>query len=337
MVRLLVSFLVFLLFFYQPKAQIKNPLSWIKKGLVVVYEYEGGAGGEFGTRMGSAVYGKGYQIYVILEKEYNNIYGTLYTLLSSYTSGTFTTGELKQLGNLSNGGQFFVNPIVTDREIREKKTPPGCKVEGNPGSYILECNLQGVIRKTMLTYDRKSGLVKELITMEYSTRRYGPGSSSTTAKAKYLTHFYVDLPSVEEFPPVAFKSSTYRIITNTPMGSMVTGTLNINFKSRTNKVAHYQIFMPNAPMPSDVIGLPVMGPHYVHPSLLRKKVILDIPQAYFRVVTNGTGYKGGIVLQAIWQGNVVMQQEFDQNTGIKLFEYYPQYMGGFSISFELVQ
>jgi hypothetical protein len=95
--------------------------------------------------------------------------------------------------------------------------------------------------------------------------------------------------------------------------------------------------MSGNPVPNEVIGIPAAGPHYLHPSILRMGNILDIPEANFRLYVKGEGRRGGVVLYHVWNGNVILQQEFDPGSGLNLYNFYPQYLGGLQTIIELVQ
>ncbi len=308
--------------------------SWIKPGLVVVYSYEGGAGTNIGTVRGSGVYGVGYKIFLVLQVDNTGIYGTTYTMLGSQFSGIFYNVEVIPLGDITTGGLFYLDPKQADRETLQKQAPPNCQVSGNPGTYILECNIRGNIKKTVINYDRKTGLITELTTMDVSFDTQG--RSSTVAKQRYIRHFYISVPKVNTFPPVATISKTYRMLTNAGIGYIPSGIVNIQYITTTGNVNKYKIYISEAPIAIDVIGIPLIGPHYIHPVLLNIKTLLHIPEANFQIVL-GQGNRGGISLQHIWNGTLVLQQEFDPRNGLKYYDYYPQYMGGLSAIFELVQ
>ena len=325
-------FIVSLLLFLSTSYSAVIP-DWVKKGLVVVYYSEGGSGTGLGTTQGSAVSGSGYRVFIVLSKTANEVYGMDITLLSSPVSGTFFASRIAKLGEANRGGLFFVDPKDMNRRVLRKEAPTNCVIHGNPGTFALECSTGQSTSKTMIIYDQKTGLVKEFTMMEIDQGIRG--RSSTVAKGKYMKHFYIKLPDVRNLPQEALKSRTYRMIDN--MMGFPLGSVYINFTGAKNGVAHYQINMSGAPVSMKTIGLTLIGPHYIHPSLLKQNVILNIPEINFQIAKGGMGYKGGVVIQFIWNGNVVLQQEYDPNTGLKLYEINPQFMGGSSMSFELSQ
>ncbi len=330
--RIFVLFIGVFIFLFYNKAHSGTIPSWVKEGLVVVYYSEGGAGTGIGTTRGSGAYGSGYRIFVVLSSVGNEIYGLDITLLSSPVSGVFFTSNIEKLGDPIKGGLFFVDPKNTDKIVAKKEAPPKCKISGNPGTFILECKDRFSVRKTMFVYDRKTGLVKEFTVMEV-TQDF-KGKNSSVMKGKYMKHFYIDLPKVKKFPPEALNSRTYRMINN--MLGMPFGNIHISFTGVKNGITHYNISMTGVPVVTKAIGLPLLGPHYINPVLLKRNILLNIPEANFQVSLGGTGYKGGTVLQYIWNGSIILQQEYDPQTGLKLYEFHPQYMGGFPVSIELI-
>ncbi len=309
--------------------------SWIKPGLVVVYQSEGGAGTGIGTTQGSSVYGTGYRIYLVLHMDKTGIYGLSFSMLGSAYSGVFYSSDLTQLGNIQTGSMFYVDPKKTDREITMRDAPPNCQIAGNPGTFVLECNIRGAVKKTAISYDRNTGLIKEFTVMEVIPGQ--GGRSSSVSKNRYITHFYISIPSITQLPPVALTSRMYRISSNAGLGPMVIGNLSVQYINHSGSIARYRVTMTGSPISMDAVGIPHMGPHYIHPALFNMKNFLQVPDANFQLVFSPTGSRGGIVLQHIWNGMIMLQQEFDPDTGLKLLEYHAQFSGGFPAIFELIQ
>ncbi len=295
--------------------------NWISKGLVVVYSAEGGSSSQVNPQEASAVYGRGYKIYTVFMKEGNEVYGLEQLMLFSQTSGSvFYQSTVNEFNIQKTGTSFYLNPDQLEKEIKSKSTlPRNCKLFGKAGNISLVCNQNGIESKIVLVYDTKTGLIKESIGSQKSNVQ----GNLSQMRLSYLTHFYIDIPDVKNFPEAALNSYTYRIISSSPMGVFPTGSLSIKYKNKINKVAFYS--MDYQGFPIDMIGIPYVGPHYLHPALLRKKSLLEVPQIGFKMELSPED--GKVILNHIWNGNIILQQEYDKKTGLKLKEVQPMGMG----------
>lgn len=319
----LLSFLIFSISLAQ--TEFYNPApSWVKKGLVVVYSIEGGSATGTGTPKSSGIYGKGYLINVVLELENQIPYG-LKIFLSSSGYSTFFDSKLGDLSLVS----FYLNAKEINKAIQKKESPPNCQLNGKPGKIFMRCNQKGLSSKYIVSYDTKSGLIKDMVLSQTSVN-----GNITQIKANYIKHYHVNLPLVKDFPISAFESHTYTIYTFTPMGKMPSGKLNIRYIGKSGKILNYEEVGQGFPLPSKKVGLLLAGPHYIHPAWLLEKTLLNISEAEFEITRDGKGERGGILINYRWRGIDILQQEFDIKTGLLLYQYYPS-LGGFALTIEL--
>ncbi len=302
--------------FYNPAPK------WVKKGLVVVYSLEGGSATGVNTPKASGVYGKGYLINVVLDVYERKPYGLRIMLLSSGYS-TFFDMKLIDLST----SLFYLDAPSISRDIREKKSPPNCRLSGTVGRVFMNCFQNGLSSKYIIQYDPESGLVKNLVVSQNSL-----GRNITQLRASYIKHFYTEFPDVANFPSVAFKNHSYLVYSLTPMGKMPVGNIDILYKGRVGGVLHYQ--ETNSGYPVEKLGVALSGPDYIHPAWLSRKVLLSVPEAGFEIVRAGRGNRGGVLLKYIWRGVNLMEQELDPKTGLLLYQRL-SLPGGFFMTSEL--
>jgi len=297
---------------------------WVKKGLVAVYSFEGGSASGVNTPRGSGVYGKGYVIYVVFDVYNRKPYGLKVTLLASANS-TFFDSRLVDLST----SFFYLDAPSINRDIREKKSPPNCRLTGKVGRIFMKCLQNGLSSKFIIFYNPKSGLVENFVVSQNSAN-----GNVSQARTKYLKHFYVNLPNVKHFPKPAFENHSYVIYSFTPMGAMPVGDLNVKYRSRKGQLLYYWLTGEGYPVPVEALGLSLSGPDYIHPAWLSERVLLNVPEAGFEIVKAGRGSRGGVLLEYVWQGISLMEQEFDPKTGLLLYQrvFLP---GGFSVVSEL--
>ena len=318
--------LLFLIIFSFSFSQVNiyNPApAWVKKGLVIVYSMEGGSATNTVTPRASGSYGRGYNIKVVLDVENNVPYGLDIVLLSGYS--TFFYTKLADLSLFS----FYVNAKEMNRAIQRKEAPPNCQLVGNPGKIFMRCNQNGLSSKYIVEYDTRTGLIRNLVVSQSSVN-----GNITQSRISYIKHYYINLPNVKNFPKSAFENHSYILYTVTPMGKLPAGDLNIRYLGKKGHILNYENYGQAYPVPVKSIGVPLTGPHYIHPAWLSRKVLLNVPEAGFEISRDGEGPRGGVVINYTWQGATILQQELDPRTGLLLYQYYPS-MGGFTIITEL--
>ncbi len=309
--------LALLLVFFLIAASARGAVpGWIKPGLVVVYAVSGGSAvgnPDFYHSSGSAA--TGYQIFVVHDVEGGKVYGSTMILLGSMSGGpnVLYRNEAGEIGVLS-GNTFFVDPNQVKMWLKGRP-PEGCRVMGNPGNIAVECRGAGSVERLSITYNTRTGLITQMASG--ATQQAGHWAS-TQSIARFVRMFTTNLPRVP-FPPVAASSHTYRVISTTPMGSMVTGQMSATYTGRRGPLVVYRIV--GTGFYKQAYGTRYMGPFYVHPALLRMGTILSIPDASFQVTASAAPQ--GVVVSSVWRGQVILQDVYHPATGLLLMERQP--------------
>ena len=325
--RLIVSLFTFMVLTSLCTA---SPPRWITPGLVLIYTFEGGAATGYPDMFRSTgTYGKGYQIFVVHNVSGGKVYGAHIILLGGPGKIPFYQVTSTEF-DVTKGITFWVDPKVVVKWLKEEP-PENCRVSGNPGNIAISCTTREQTIRFFLTYDTTSGLITSISSGITGSPQ---GWSSSQAMSRYMSRMKVSLPAVRNFPPVAKGNHLYRIITVSPIGTMPTGNLYIRYNGTWGYLASFTI---SGAIPEKLVfGTRLAGPSYIHPSLLKRRIIIDIPQAGYRVLRVPGGSHGGVTVQHIWQGLLLLQQEYDPRTGLLLYEMKPMGAGTYTI-LELVR
>lgn len=256
---------------FRPGARLslffKYPIpEWVRPGLVVVYQHEGG------TQSGeSALYATGYRILIVTDVQNNVSYGIGITLLIHPTDYSIMfTSEL-------NPVPVFVHPQEIQDALDNADVYEGTVVQGGrdiDNSIWIEIADNFSSTAVWISED---GLVKRYQFLE----RQNQGSG--VVRGEYLTHFYIDWPD-EDFPPVAQENHTYNIYSAAFGFMALQGSVSSEFLGVQGNIARYSATysMGTAfPQKAELIGFPSIGPFYIHPDLLKRDVVLEIPDIGF--------------------------------------------------------
>ncbi|BAT70856.1 hypothetical protein TST_0046 [Thermosulfidibacter takaii ABI70S6] len=298
--------------------------SWVKPGLVVVYNYEGGAATRSYGSPGSGSYGRGYMIFIVHSVSYQKACGLHITLFGGVSSPLVLYNSQVECFDIRQNLSFFVNPNMAAQWLKQRP-PVGCKVAGVPGQVALECQRVGEINRVVITYDTRTGLIKETVT---GATQYQGGWSSTQASLRFLKMLSISLPNVKA-PSIALTSHTYQLYSATVMGTVPSGQISVTYVGREKNLFVYNIQTPAGLQKA--YGNRYTGPFYIHPALLKRRVILSIPEIGFSIVTDGVGSRGGVVVNHIWNQQIISQTEIDPSTGLLLYQQQPVAGMGYQI------
>ncbi len=256
------------------------PPSWIRPGLTIVYQVEGGSR-TAGKEGGSAYYSTGYMIMIVTDVVQNVVYGIS---IVCFTSPDIMLNPV-QVYPL-NGMAFMTPQGIQDMlKHKDEYAKDGIAVSGGRAQNGIFLTVTYKTTTTMVVIDDMGRI------LQFSYKSTDPNSSQVMM-GKLLGYTTANWPVVNSFPQIAMGSYTYRVSTYTAMMggySSVVGTSQIRYAGVQGRVARYnQTFqtygttgMP-AQQTNQVFGVPSYGPFYVHPSLLRVQTILNIPDINFR-------------------------------------------------------
>lgn len=250
--------------------QGKYPVpEWIKPGLVAVYKMSGGmrtiGGGDT-----SASYGEGYMVSIVTNVEKNVVYGLTVTIFTYPNFMVFPP----------NPTVLFLH--VDPRQMREtlamrdELANQGIIVNGGENQDGMWLSISyGMANYTFFTTE--DGQVRRFSFLEKQQ-----GGSSTTDAVLMMT-FQTDFPSVREFPKVARENHSYNIYSYDPYYTGIKaleGRETMEFERMEGMIAIYRLgyytMGMGFPIPKEAIGLPCLGPHYIHPDLLRREILLNV-------------------------------------------------------------
>ncbi|ACR78817.1 hypothetical protein [Kosmotoga olearia] len=297
MVRKLTFLLIFVIFSSISICQIpslsnipqlfkgKYPIpSWIKPGLVTVYEMEGGTRTLPTGQESSAFYGKGYAVFIVTQVENNLIYGL--TLFAYDYPGIMVTPPNPMILY----GSIYVDPrdiqeILSQREEYERQ---GIIVKGGQyGEGIRWVNI--TYKSTSYTiFISEDGKAQKFLFSEKQE------NGSSVINMQLMGLFYTNCPEIEDFPEAARENHSYEIYSYDPFYTGLTtpaGRETIEFQNIQKPIASYRLSYYTAdmmvPISQTINGLPLLGPHYIHPELLNKDTILEIPEINLSWVNEG--------------------------------------------------
>ncbi|ACM23731.1 hypothetical protein [Thermotoga neapolitana] len=243
---------------------------WVRPGLVVVYQYEGG----IRSAGGSAASGSGFRIDVVTNVENNRVYGIEFLILVSLSTYEVMIqpirvmplmvflhpGAIQDL--LDQAGMLAQQGIVV-RGGRVSENSIWVGIEDDVSSTDIWVSDEGLVQRFQYLVREREG--------------------SSVVQSQYLKHFYIDWPDIEDFPPVSQENHTYSIYVSaygmtTPAGSVSYELLNTQGSILIYRLIQYSSGMS---IPAEIMGVPSFGPFYIHSELLEKDVILEIPEIGF--------------------------------------------------------
>ncbi|MGB9858214.1 MAG: hypothetical protein ACPLKX_08855 [Dictyoglomaceae bacterium] len=311
--------------------------SWVKPGLALVYQYQGGAGTGKGGDFSGATY-QGYNIFVITNIEKNIAYGLKFHITKSISSGYLSyDASVKALNGL-----VYLDPKEIEDEVRKSKTaglPPGVKNEvGSAGNnlyyYLYESSDWQSMTRFFIIYD-KDGVIQKISILEKQGN-----NSSAVSELKLLGIYKISLPPINTMPLAVKTSPTYQIYSSVSLfggaysSSAPFGTVRYALASSSGSILLFNSQLTtsqNMSTSSKLYGNFYMGPFYIHPQLLKTDIILKISEINFYWEVLGNGQYGGVLTQIQVNGVPIAQFEYDVNTGLLLSANIPQGEGMYMI------
>ncbi|KUK13988.1 MAG: hypothetical protein H5T91_00150 [Synergistetes bacterium] len=294
--------------------------NWVKPGLVVVYQYEGGS--QSGR---SAVSGRGFMIDIVTNVENNRIYGIEFLILVSPSTYEITVQPIKvtplfvfihpsQIQDLLGQAGMLAQQGIVVRGGRFSENSIWLEIADSVSSTALWVSNEGFVQRFQHLERTPEG--------------------SAVVQRQYLKHSYIDWPDIEDFPPVFQESHTYNIYVSAY--GMITPSGNVNYQllNAQGRILMYRLvqYSSGVPIPSEIMGVPSFGPFYIHPKLLQKGVILEIPEIGF-VWQNEQG-EYGVDSVVYFNGQACFRASLNERGLMIRVQYL---YGGFVLMTELAQ
>lgn len=297
------------------RAQLLPPADWLKEGVCIVYQTQGGTrvmkGGD-----ASAFSTVGYLIYIVTNVEGDEVYGLEYKFDLNPARGTYSFRWNAKLLNVPWSFIYFpLDQLAKILKEKETYAYQGVSVEGGSiggGQYYFAMTRQSVDERVVTTYTfREDGLI---VKSTYT----GQSPTSADAFSNTLIGVYqLRLPSVS-LPPVANRSANYDAYRSTFGIVTPLGQLSLTPVGVLGRVVKYKATTLSGLTTTETYGTHIIGPHYVHPELLKLREFLTVSEIGFKHAVTGTGPNGGVVV-TIYVGNwPVAAGEYDPRTGLLL-------------------
>ena len=280
---------------------------WIRPGLVVLY---------------SDGIGQTTLFFLVTEVTATEAYGASFRLAQSDAGPmlTVTIGPLY----LGGSGPFYLAPQAVAQAGR--RAPPGTQIQTQPGWIGILRRTPNGESKYAVRYDPESGMVLETSGSYRAPAGAGPRQGAA---------FHLQLAGTESvpwtpvagFPPAARAPAAYQVYyvltsgAQTPGGEFQVEPLEVGAQLARYRVQARQngVLTP----PSEQLGVPALGPHYLHPALLRRDPILQVPALNFEIRTAGPGPSGGQVVVMQLGGMPLRAIEVDPGSGAVLLYQEP--------------
>ncbi len=285
--------------------------SWIRPGLVVYYTAEGGTRGG-----GTGSYLTMQMAYVVWEVEGERVLG-----LEVQASPMGVIFAPKLLGT-GGDGLFWVDPervqkLLEPRALEEARRQ-GIAISGRPGMIAVEYSPQRHgVSKAAITYDTGSGLVLSREECTWSGREV---RGSTCSKLSYAQKGTVRLLRPRDFPLAASRAATYWLQMTEPYTGITvpSGNIQVQPVRREGRLMRYRVVTvdPNtgAPLPAkEGFGISAMGPHYVHPLLVRMGGVELVGMG---LEVRMEQSPEGITVTTLWNGAVWSSEQVDPGSGL---------------------
>ncbi len=301
-----VGFLVLLLILFSMVAQageetiITNtgfPVPpYVKRGLVVYYD----AGG-YVVQQGKADYVTFQKIILVQAVEGDSVIGTVYTI--NPNTHIFSV-DTKLLGK-GGSGIFYIHPEYAKKMVGKKEM--GCDFK-SPG--IIEYNREKI--SGTIEYDVKSGLF-------LGAKVKGDNTESVET---YKGYEYVNLPELpSSFPGVVKGNYSYSVYTifqnlNTPFGTITISP--VSFGKKTAIFNMTTSVYGGMSSTKKVYGTTLIGPHYIHPSMVKEDGIFFSLKNYdMKYYIQGADQYGKLAY-FVADGTKLSETHVDPNTGLIL-------------------
>ncbi len=273
--------------------------AWIRPGLIMAYSDP--VGGQIAAA------------YLVTRTTETAAYGLAITAV--YTQGApMVTTEATVLWQNGNG-LFHLDPAYV-RALARAPTPEGMRITVEEGGITIVSQGQSGTSKTAIIFDPKSGVVLEFGTL--SDFRKG----KLAATLKYLGYHQIDWPVLGTFPPAARRAARYTVTgrvynwtgggaMEVPLGSVAVQPIRVALP-----LVQYRVVVEASggfPMNQTETGLPAAGPHYLHPALLKRNPVYEIPQLGLRLDANG-----GDAFVLSLAGQPLVETRVDPSTGLVL-------------------
>ncbi len=276
---------------------------WMQPGLLVTY-------GDGIGQMGSA--------YLVTRVAPKMAWGLSFILTQSDAGPTLDV----QPGVLYDGrsGPFFVQPQAVRNFLRQP--PPGVQVMGTPGQIGIVVQDQDGVTKHAVRYDPQSGLITELNSTYTAPANVGPRRGAAVHQV-LIGKRRVPWPNLNSFPPAARVAARYQIFYVLQGGTSPGGMFTVTPLASSPPLASYQITTTGTQgytPPTQMAGLPCLGPHYLHPALLNQNPLLEIADLGLSFQVSGTGPNGGVMVVVSANGAPFESLEVDPQSGAVIEE-----------------
>jgi len=244
-----------------PTPAKRYPLpDWIRPGVAFLYQ---------------DMSGRITQAYLVTDLAPDGAYGLVLTLVQS--PGSPPMYQLEALPLVQNGaGFFYLHPEAVADAVREAQAnpTPGLKVVGGSGWFAVESQGPAGTTQYAFRYDPETGLVQEAAVSE----RYPKGTQAVSYR--YLGYQTFDWQSPAEFPPAAHEPHAYELATAVAGFGNPLGLLEIQPLQLTRPLALFQLTanLGGYPQSDRAGGLTALGPHYLHPELIRRGTVFALPK-----------------------------------------------------------
>lgn len=295
---------------------------WVKPGLVVIYQHEGGSqsgGGE------SAVFGNGFRVDIITNVEENGVYGVEFVILISPATYQVTFQPFRVLPlpvflhpdaiqDLLDQADVLAQRGIIVRGGRSSDNSIWVSIEDNTSSTGIWVSSERLVQR-----------------FQYLAREQ---EGSGVVKSQYLKHLYIDWPGVNEFPFVARESHTYDIYISSYGITSPAGSVSYEVSDIQGEIAQYEAtqYSFGVSLPLEDMGVPSFGPFYVCLELLKKDVILEVPEIGLVWQNEQSDY--GVDSVVYLNGQECFRASFDEEGILVGVQYL---YGGFVIMAELVE
>jgi len=275
--------------------------SWIQPGLLVAY---------------TDGVGQTAAAYLVTRVAGGRAYGLALTLFQSEAGPTLQV----QAEPLYDGGSgpFVVHPAAV-RDFLQNP-PPGVQAMGVPGQLGVVIQDPDGVTKHAVRYDPQSGLVTEVTSSYRAPAGVGP-RRSVAVHLVLAGRRRVAWRVVEAFPPAARAAARYQVLYALAGGTAPGGTVTVTPAGGTPPLARYRVEAAGAgelQPPSVQYGLPVMGPHYLHPALLARTPLLQVPELGLVFQVAGRDPSGAVWVAATAGGRTFERLAVDPQSGAVL-------------------
>jgi len=294
---------------------------WVKPGLVLIYQQEGGSR-SIGA---SATSGSGFRINVVTNLENSEIWGIEFLVLTNLSTYQIMVQPFKVMPLL-----VFLHPDAIQDLLNQADMLAQQGIVVRSGTVSENSVWVGIEEDVSSTdiWVSTEGLVQRL---QYLVREQ---EGSGVVQSQYLKHLYIDWPKVNEFPYVAQESHTYDIYLASYGVTSYAGSVSYELSNVQGGIAGYRAvqYSSGVSLPSEIMGVPSFGPFYVHPELLKKDVILEIPE--IALVWQNEQSEYGVDSVIYFDSQECFRASFDESGLLVRAQYL---YGGFVIMTELVE